>query len=208
MHLAGGHHSRPFFPGSAGVTFYNTACGSGLPHSTCPTGSRSYNGAYKPFVLSGGVTGTLSAPTSGPYNNMLLMQDRTLAIQSSQETVSGGSTANFNGTVYLPRSPLVFSGGAGAISPNLALISWKLTVSGSPSVDQSSSSGQLTAYSQTACTAVRLPISPDIAPHSARPALHPTADEKMKRRTAWPQKSRHPRRQRPQPGLRSGVPTS
>src|ERR1017187_5559317 len=34
----------------------------------------------------------------------------------------------------------------------------------SPSVYQSSSSGRLTAYSQTARTAVRLPISPDIAP--------------------------------------------
>ena len=107
------------------VTFYNTACSSG-----CPAGSGSYNGSYKPYVLSGGVTGTLSAPTSGMYNGVLLMQDRTLPIQSSQETVSGGSTANFTGAVYLPRSPLVYSGGSSSSSPSLTLISWTLTVSG------------------------------------------------------------------------------
>jgi len=112
-----------------GVTFYNTACGSS-PLNPCPTGSGSYNGSYKPYVLSGGVTGTLSAPTSGVYNGILLMQDRTLPIQSSQETISGGSTATFTGAVYLPRSPLVYSGGSSTSSPSLTLISWTLTFSG------------------------------------------------------------------------------
>jgi hypothetical protein len=113
-----------------GVTFYNTACGSSPLHS-CPTSSGgSYNGAYKPYVLSGGVTGTLSAPTSGLYNNILLMQDRTLPLQSSQETISGGSTATFTGVVYVPRSPLVYTGGSSSTSPSLTLISWTRTFSG------------------------------------------------------------------------------
>jgi len=122
------------------VTFYNTACGSGYTHTTCPSGSGSYNGSYRPYVISGGGTGTLSAPVSGPYNNILLMQDRTVPIQSSQETVSGTSVATLIGVVYLPRSPLVYSGGSSTTSPNITLISWTLTFSG-PSYLQSGLNG-------------------------------------------------------------------
>ena len=113
------------------VTFYNTACGSGLSHTTCPTGSSSYNGSYKPLVISGGSTATLSAPTSGLYNNILYMQDRTLSVQSSQETLSGGSTGNFTGVVYVPRSPMVYSGGSSTANPKVGIIAWTFTITGS-----------------------------------------------------------------------------
>src|SRR5438034_1347710 len=71
-----------------GVTFYNTAGAD----------------AYKPVGISGGTIGTLSAPTSGPMEAMLFFQDR--AIRSSQtNTISGGSTLNLTGAVYLLTTP-------------------------------------------------------------------------------------------------------
>ena len=37
------------------VTFYNTACGAGLSHTVCPTGTASYDGSYGPLSISGGL---------------------------------------------------------------------------------------------------------------------------------------------------------
>jgi Putative Flp pilus-assembly TadE/G-like len=82
-----------------GVTFYNT-CDS--THS------------YKPIVVSGASYTSFSAPTSGSLSGMLFFQDRTSSCvsTSSQNTVSGGSATVFQGALYFPTTPLVYSGGS------------------------------------------------------------------------------------------------
>ena len=112
----------------SGVTFYNTACGAGLPNSVCPTGTAAYNGSYHPLALSGNLAGNLAAPTSGIYNNVLYMQDRTLPIQTATESLAGGTTVQFTGAIYAPRSPLLYAGGT--VTTSLALISYTMTVTG------------------------------------------------------------------------------
>jgi len=80
-----------------GVSFYNTSDAS---H------------AYKPIVVSGGGGGiSLAAPRSGPLAGVLFFQDRAIA-NTSQNTLSGGNTTSFEGALYFPSTPLVYSGGS------------------------------------------------------------------------------------------------
>jgi Putative Flp pilus-assembly TadE/G-like len=77
-----------------GVTFYNTQ-----------------NSAYSfgPIVISGGASGTLSAPTDGPFAGILFFQDRTVN-STAQNTLANGTGGGFTGALYFPNSPLVYSG--------------------------------------------------------------------------------------------------
>jgi hypothetical protein len=106
-----------------GVTFYNTGTG----------GFGSYT--YRPLVISGGGTANLSAPSSGTLSGILFFQDRTLPNQSSQETVSGGSSTTFEGALYFPKSQLVFSGGSAQNPAYVIIVSRILTISGSSTVN-------------------------------------------------------------------------
>ena len=105
------------------VTFYNTGTG----------GFGSY--AYKPIVISGGGTANFSAPTSGSLSGILFFQDRTLPNQSSQETVSGGSSTTFEGAIYMPKSQLVFSGGSAQNPAYVIIVSRILTFSGASTIN-------------------------------------------------------------------------
>ncbi len=82
-----------------GVTFYNTGTTSG-------------SSAYKPIVFSGGSTTSLMAPTSGSLAGILFFQDRSIT-STSQNTISGGGGAVFQGALYFATTPLVYSGGSG-----------------------------------------------------------------------------------------------
>jgi hypothetical protein len=104
-----------------GVTFYNTQ------------GSTS----YKPIVVSGGSSSSLIAPTSGSYEGILFFEDRSIT-SNSQNTISGGSTATFQGAFYFPNSPLVFSGGSNAAYT--LIVADTVTISGSSTVSADYSS--------------------------------------------------------------------
>ena len=103
----------------SGVTFYNT---------TDP----SNQAGYKPIVVSGGSTTSLIAPTTGAYPGILFFQDRNLPSTdlNQQNTISGGSSAFFEGALYFPTTPLVYSGGGSTSSPYAIIVAWTLTVSG------------------------------------------------------------------------------
>lgn len=78
-----------------GVTFYNT-------------GSTTY--AYKPIAITGTSTTSLTAPTTGTYEGILFFQDRNIS-SSQQNTISGTSSTVYQGALYFPTTPLVYSGG-------------------------------------------------------------------------------------------------
>jgi hypothetical protein len=86
-----------------GVTFYNTGTSSG---ST----------AYKPIVVSGGSTTSLTAPTSGSYAGILFFEARGLSTSSNgqKNAISGASGAQFTGALYFLNSELDFTGGSSA----------------------------------------------------------------------------------------------
>ena len=78
-----------------GVTFYDTT-------------SPGY--AYGPISLKGTATSNLSAPTSGSYKGILVMQDRSIPAGSAQSTITGTSSSTFDGVLYFPTTALAYDG--------------------------------------------------------------------------------------------------
>jgi len=78
-----------------GVTFYNTA-GGGY--------------AFKPFNFHNGANVNLSAPVSGPFTGILLFQDRAI-VSALVNNFIGGTTIFLNGSLYLPTTAVLYSGG-------------------------------------------------------------------------------------------------
>jgi hypothetical protein len=65
--------------------------------------------------ISGSANVTLSPPTSGTYQGIVLFQDRTL---SGTIAISGHGSFNSTGTVYAPRAKVVLSGSDTADNPS------------------------------------------------------------------------------------------
>ena len=86
-----------------GVTVYNTS-------STGWGCSGSSN--YTPITVSGQANVTLSAPTSGSLSGILIFGNRTGCSTpgSCVDQINGGSSATFNGALYLKSDKLLFSG--------------------------------------------------------------------------------------------------
>jgi YD repeat-containing protein len=103
--MAGGglvFNSQAVVKGS-GVTVYNTSsAGWGC--------SSSYN--YKPVTISGQVTATLSAPTSGAFNGILFFGNRTGCSTkgSCVDQINGGSSAVLNGALYFASDEIAITG--------------------------------------------------------------------------------------------------
>jgi len=121
----GGSNSGGFdYSGNAtisgsGVTFYNTSDPQSSSSSNIPCGGLS---------ITGGGTLNLSAPTSGPYANMLFWQDPACTAQMKY----AGSSYTTTGVIYLPSAQLSVSGG-GALGA-LQIIVGSFSYSGSASV--------------------------------------------------------------------------
>lgn len=81
-----------------GVMFYNT-----------------YGGGYSygAIAFNNGTTETLTAPTTGTYAGILIMQDPTV-VGGAASSFAGGTSANLTGTLYFPTTALSFSNGASA----------------------------------------------------------------------------------------------
>ena len=119
--------------GSASVTFASgfyvlqggidtsgtsSVSGSGVTFYT-PTAGINMSG-------TGGIN--ISAPTSGPWEGIAMYEDRS---NSSSDTLSGGTTQQINGTVYMPNGWLTFSGGSGVSATSTTIVVKTVTFSGS-----------------------------------------------------------------------------
>ena len=154
-----------------GVTVYNTSsAGWGC--------SSSYS--YTPVTISGQVTATLSAPTSGAFDGILFFGNRTgcATAGSCQDQINGGSTVVFNGALYFKSDQITISGSNA--SGYMMLVADKIyingnstfgingdpfdniTVSVSPSASllYAGQRQQFTATTNSADTAVTWTISP------------------------------------------------
>jgi Putative Flp pilus-assembly TadE/G-like len=98
----------------AGVTFYNTA-GGGY--------------SYGAISISGGASINLAAPTTGTYAGVLFYQDRSIA-SGTASTISGGSAAAFEGTLYFPTTTLNYSGGSSSNAAYTSIVSKNVVFSG------------------------------------------------------------------------------
>jgi len=95
-----------------GVTLYNTG------------GSLSLSG-------SGGIT--LSGPTSGAYQGIVIWQPYS---NTSADNLSGGTSQQINGVVYLPTSTLTYSGGSGT-GTTTTLVCSQMVMSGNTYIKDS-----------------------------------------------------------------------
>jgi Flp pilus assembly protein TadG len=119
--------------GSASVSF---AAGFYVLQSGITTsGSSSVSGSgvtfYTPtagITMSGTGGINITAPSSGPWEGIAIFQDRS---NSSSDTLSGGTTQQINGVVYMPKGSLTYSGGSGTSGTTTTLVVNTVTFSGS-----------------------------------------------------------------------------
>jgi hypothetical protein len=91
------------------------------------TGNSTY--ASKGISINGSGAYSFSAPTSGPYESMLFIQDRTKT-NSLGDTITGTSGMNISGIVYLPNDALTYTGGSSASSTYTVIVCDTLKLTG------------------------------------------------------------------------------
>ena len=81
----------------SGVTIYNTY------DATHP---------YAPFDFKATSTVDLTAPTTGTYAGVLIIEDKTITAGTYADNFGGGSSQSFAGIIYAPKSTMNYSGNA------------------------------------------------------------------------------------------------
>lgn len=105
-----------------GVTFYNTGTASG---ST----------AFAPVKINGGLTVNLTAPTTGTYQGILFFQDRAYtcpvhgSCNNDSSSFGGGTHENLTGALYVPGTPVLYSGNPTASVSSL-IVAWQVQFNG------------------------------------------------------------------------------
>jgi hypothetical protein len=108
-----------------GVTIYNT-CGT--------PGACFSSSDYAPIDLSANSVISLTAPVSGIYAGVLIMEDMSIPVNTYSDTLGGGSTAVYEGIVYAPRASVTLFGNAAASNYTI-LVSYRLSMVGVSSVN-------------------------------------------------------------------------
>ncbi|HXI40298.1 MAG TPA: pilus assembly protein TadG-related protein [Bryobacteraceae bacterium] len=113
-----------------GVTLYNTYDPS-APQSSINT--------YVPFNIVASSTVTLTAPVTGTYAGVLIMEDRSITPTSCGGTIctdnfGGGSSAAYTGIVYGPKSLMNFYGNAGLTAYTI-IVAYDIAMNGTTSIN-------------------------------------------------------------------------
>jgi Flp pilus assembly protein TadG len=99
--------------------------------------------------LNGNTTLKLSAPTSGTYTNMLIMQSGTnLSSSNASDSIDGNSGSYFDGAIYAPKGNITFGGSSSTANQCTMVVGWTVNFSGNTSQLQKS----LYRPDGTACT--------------------------------------------------------
>lgn len=96
------------------VTFFNT----GIPGK-----------AHGSISITGGATVSLRAPRSGPYEAMLIFEDRNI-FDNGPNHIDGSSSSNIEGVIYMPNSDLNYAGGSGTVAQYTGIITDTLAFTG------------------------------------------------------------------------------
>lgn len=84
--------------------------------------------------MNGNGTVDLVAPTSGPYENLLLMQSASAANINNTNTLNGTADSAFDGTIYFPSQQLTFSGNAGAMTKCAMVVARRVEFAGNTNI--------------------------------------------------------------------------
>jgi Putative Flp pilus-assembly TadE/G-like len=118
-----------------GVTLYNTYD---------PASGNPAINTYVPFNIVAGSTATLTAPTSGTYAGVLIMEDRSITTTSCggslcSDNFGGGSTSGYTGIIYGPKSLMNFYGNA-SMTAYTIIVSYRLAMNGTTDINNDYSS--------------------------------------------------------------------
>ncbi len=118
-----------------GVTIYNTYD---------PTAPQSSINTYSPINIVAASTATLTAPTTGTYAGVLIMEDRRITTTSCGGSIctdnfGGGSASAYTGIIYGPKSLMNFYGNA-ALTAYTIIVAYDISMVGSTSINNDYSS--------------------------------------------------------------------
>ena len=119
---ASGH--LPIMSGT-GVTFYNTYD---------PTSGNPNIANYGPINIVANSSASLTAPTTGTYAGVLIMEDRRIPAGVYSDTFGGGSNAAYTGIIYGPKSNMTFYGNASLAAYTL-IVSYRLSMVGTTDIN-------------------------------------------------------------------------
>jgi len=108
-----------------GVFLYNTYSNPSRP--------------YTPFNIVANSTATLTAPTTGTYAGVLIMEDRSIAAGTYTDNFGGGSSAAYTGIIYGPKSTMNFYGNA-SLTAYTIIVSYRLSMVGTTAINNDYSS--------------------------------------------------------------------
>ena len=116
----------PSLIGTGGVFFYFTGTG-GSPSIPGET-------AYGGLNVTGAGPMTFNAPSSGAYQGILFASDRTIT-STSPLSLTGSTTAIFNGIMYFPHTDVNLVGAGGIVGGGFAgLVANKVTLAGAGTI--------------------------------------------------------------------------
>ncbi len=113
------------------------------------TGNERLQGDGVTIILTGSNPGTLSmagnssmdltAPTTGTYANMVLIQSASAEV-GNNNTINGDNNTSLDGAIYFPNGDLTFSGSSAGATQCVMMIGWTLTFSGDADIQNDISS--------------------------------------------------------------------
>ena len=95
--------------------------------------------AYAGFDIKATSTVSLTAPTTGTYAGVLIMEDRSIAAGSYTDNFGGGSSAAYTGIIYGPRTTMNFYGNA-SLTAYTIVVSYRLHMVGTTAINNDYSS--------------------------------------------------------------------
>ncbi len=118
-----------------GVTLYNTYD---------PTSGNPNINTYSPFNIVAASTAQLTAPTTGTYAGVLIMEDRRITTTSCggsicTDSFGGTSGAAYTGIIYGPKSLMNFYGNA-ALTAYTIIVSYRIAMNGTTDINNDYSS--------------------------------------------------------------------
>ena len=86
--------------------------------------------APKQLTLNGNATFNLSAPTTGPFAKMLLMQSPNAPTINNVNNINGSAASTLDGTFYFPNQQVTFSGTTGAMTKCAMVVARRVEFAG------------------------------------------------------------------------------
>jgi hypothetical protein len=88
----------------------------------------------KQVDLNGGATVQLTAPTTGPFANMLMIQSADAANINNSNQINGSATSLFDGAFYFPNQQVTFSGSSSAATRCAMVVARRVEFAGNTAI--------------------------------------------------------------------------